>query len=531
MIKRLFILAGLLCPSFFAFSNPLLSNPPPQPVFSPIPLFLSSQQPLLPFQGESAVSPLCPKGMDMSVCLSLSSFPFLQMDNIGDEMTSSMFTSFFSPEESITFSQMDQLLNTDEWESYDYSFENYSFKKRGKPGKSIKKGKTKVKAPSTGDKKGGPSDRPSEQGLRIHVHKTSDQVIKEETVDGQTQIEKGKIKAAPYEDIMVSEGKIAVKPSADTVDLTANKQNSVDCSLWERADTEAGAGCIECAQFLENEDLVSRTKAIGKQLRNKLQKKNICSPNMNVLQSIRSNFDRTCDPLKFDSFIQKISCQACKENIPPTLLLAIMTLESSGQCEAEDSKSVSVGLFQINAKFSEIPQCKKDRELNRKPTSLCLQNLKDPDVNLKESLRIIKEKYRYVGNRQQPAFQCNTQQGMEDMDLWRKTMAAYNGGQKRISHLKKLITKPPSGITPSAWDKASEWQKMRIYYFHCNKRDMPSCKIPGENKFFRANHLAVSNLIYVESLFGAQDPSSQPTVFNEWKRFSPHLNGTRHCSP
>ena len=120
---------------------------------------------------------------------------------------------------------------------------------------------------------------------------------------------------------------------------------------------------------------------------------------VSVMNQVKKNFNNHCRPFRFQEYVQELVCQSCQAQIPPAIMLSVMTLESTGHCTITGDDGSSHGLFQINNNSSQLPSCSIQQktiiqkgllaQLRREPA--CLQN---PLINLQESLRILSEKYR-----------------------------------------------------------------------------------------------------------------------------------------
>ena len=157
---------------------------------------------------------------------------------------------------------------------------------------------------------------------------------------------------------------------------------------------------------------------------NKTEGGTICSPDV-ALQKIVGTFNTTCKPLKFEEFYPDVYCQSCQKNIPPEVMLSMMTIESEGKCNAinEDKKKKekSMGLFQINAK---VYTCKDDKINNNEE---CLLK---PSNSLKCGIEVLSEKYNKVNPERKKISPCPQWTGLDptERDRWRRAVAGYNSG-------------------------------------------------------------------------------------------------------
>ena len=210
--------------------------------------------------------------------------------------------------------------------------------------------------------------------------------------------------------------------------------------------------------------------------------KKICSPETS-LSAIINNFNKTCSPISFNDFFNSSYCKSCEKGIPPELMMAMMSIESAGKCDAENCDRVdeickkntrehSVSLFQVDA---------KQHRCNGKDYKNNLSCLKNPVNNLAKGLEIFSDHYEKVNGENPPSDKCPvwTDLPPEERDRQRKALSAYNGGPGwvlraiRSAHETQLLESGQSGILsgtqrqlPQEYvgDSAS-WEDLRWFYF------------------------------------------------------------------
>lgn len=266
----------------------------------------------------------------------------------------------------------------------------------------------------------------------------------------------------------------------DAIALPATiKEIQPDCFVIDKPELKTEAGfCFECrrgkgdpalAEMAKDAEMVrdlnegiqnvdqknvdrqaSKSLNIGEEGVSSLQ---ICSPET-PLEEIIKKFENTCPaPYKkdFEKFAKKSTCESCKKGVAPEIMLAMMSIESVGDCEAvgtmnKKKKERSVGLFQVD---STQHQCLG----NKKGSPGNLQCLKDPVNNLSMGINILIKHYgdvspnRCLNSRERERNQqlqcqlkplCKNWLKMDpkERDSWRRTVSAYNGGSGWIRRAK-----------------------------------------------------------------------------------------------
>ncbi len=509
-LKSLFTAWVLLFCSFVfsdtPFLNPLLFSPPAVPsavVLSP----------------KTPVPLLCPPGIPPQICMAATSFPLIKMDKQTASIPK-MYTPTIYQAKPLSLEKIKRMLAQNKWRSYRYSQDSNRFRVLSKKDRNT---------------------RPTENYYRIHIQEDQQenapaQVIQEESVDGQQNHHVGELRGVSTADILravesafapsgsptqppeqtETEPKTEEPITLDTpVEAIALNYNSIpkQCLDAEDAKTEAVSMCINCSEQINNKLKQSSTKLLGANFNpifnSKLSAKinnTICHPSS--MSGVKSNFEKSCGNISFENYISKVLvCESCENKIPPALMLAMMSLESSGRCPSAGDDSKSRGLFQINTAYHKDPpacsakQTKQIQTASLEKLRSDLQCLDNPVANLKKSIDILKN-FHKTTNKSNSNFDCqspdmNTQQ----TDQWRKALASYNGGDRHIKWMK--YKRRPTAIPYGQWTKMSDWEKMRVQYF-----------------FYKtaSPRVRMGNLAHTEAaLGGVGTPEGRLNLFNFWK--------------
>ena len=560
----------------------------------------------------------------------------------------------------MSLEKLDDVLSSDgdEWDTYDFSMTDYSFRK-------MKRQEERQERIQQRKKEREKARKLNQSVLRIHIHKESGEKIREEhDHHGNSIIEVGKTAALPIETplrrvepspqpppkspqkspvsaapppkeepskkapplppkkpppeptqerpqelerkpspppspfsfVEVQEETAALPVASENENVIKDQDLNRLCTSFKEASqkedqkTQARSICIECHEKSSKDiSFIKRIKQMiqrssraakkgeeeaGENLKQKIR--TLCQNNL--ISRVEENFNDRCKPLEFREFVKNVLiCESCSAGVPPALMLAIMSAESTGRCAVKnDDNEYSLGLFQINAetnKKGRLP-CTQDQLTTleilkgkgkddylqsllaggggkkKPPKPHCLQN---PIVNLRESLRIINNKYKRTEGEIPKPKQCGVDEAaINNPDDWRKALAAYNGGEGRIQSIIKVIKEQNKNIPEDMkeeWEKMSQWQKIKAYYFHCDwlqknkktkKAEYGKCMNEGDKYSW---DISAKNLAYVESMMGSTDPSILPSSFLEWQKRRtdpdedakgdkppwPDLNDNSHC--
>lgn len=211
------------------------------------------------------------------------------------------------------------------------------------------------------------------------------------------------------------------------------------------------------------------------------------------------NFNETCG-MSFDKFLPILKEEAISKGIPPEIMLGIMSAESEGRCDAinqDANGTYSVGLFQINTDST-----KKN-----------FAQLKDPIQNLRESIRILVDKYKKVNSGKSPKSKVAVKLMSEnEKTLWRKALSAYNGGEGHLyqSESDLLSFNKRYGLKLDTED----WQERKVFYFRKYLEKNTSAKFDNQYKYRRSTDNSIANIVYVESILDGKNGSG--AIIDGW---------------
>jgi hypothetical protein len=240
--------------------------------------------------------------------------------------------------------------------------------------------------------------------------------------------------------------------------------------------------------------------------------------NRGSVSHIINNFNKTCDPTKFDKYYEHLKSQALKNNIPVDIVLGLMTQESSGKCMAQHNEhngTASIGLFQINTGTSTIKSCVSQTGV-AVPRS-CLNN---PFTNLDEAIRVLRQKFKRVNSR----YPVGNPKDMVHLDKssrdnWRKTLSAYNGGEGYVfqgyTDINKFNSTYGTDLDPDAWE-------IRRIFMLRNAIEKRGGKILGKEvgqKYRRSTRNSLNNLSYVDSIIPSEDSLNNQGHSTRWSNY------------
>lgn len=211
------------------------------------------------------------------------------------------------------------------------------------------------------------------------------------------------------------------------------------------------------------------------------------------------NFNATCG-MSFEEFLPILKEESISKGIPPEIMLGIMSAESEGRCDAvnqDPNGTYSVGLFQINTAST-----KKN-----------FGELKDPVQNMRESIRILVDKYKKVNDGKSPKSKIAVRLMSEDeKTLWRKALSAYNGGEGHLFQSEKdlLAINKKYGLKLDPED----WQERKVFYFRKYLESNTSAKFDNQYKYRRSTDNSIANIVYVESILDGKD--GKGSIIDGW---------------
>lgn len=270
---------------------------------------------------------------------------------------------------------------------------------------------------------------------------------------------------------------------------------------------------------LDNEDAVTK----------------ICSPELS-LETIIGNFndEKYGCGITFDSFFQKAYCESCKKGIPPEIMMAMMSIESGGKCNAEGTigrkGERSIGLFQIE---SNSHQC-GSHEIGSVKNRACL---KDPIINLNKGIEILFDHYGDVNPQPPDTSQCSSWNNLNSVqkDAWRRGVSAYNGGPgwvtRAIESGRNRQTIEDTGYLENTHINMNteykhdtiDWEKLRAYYF-IEKLSPGNKTGTGRNDQLKQEDgtlldLTVSNIAHTEAVLGRNVATTTPGMVEIWGQY------------
>ena len=261
----------------------------------------------------------------------------------------------------------------------------------------------------------------------------------------------------------------------------------------------------------------------------------ICSPQLS-LQGIISNFKDTCKPNNFKNFFPELYCQSCQAGVPPEVMLAKMTIESTGRCNAElsDGTESSLGLFQVNSKEHKCQ--KEDGSFHRKGTpgnKRCFFEFKN---NIRYGIEIFKDYHQKVNPSQWVEHSknavCSTEWphlDIQQRDSWRRAVSAYNGGPVWIDRAIQSVENVKSDVGKTRLYRKKRkvagasrlsdapWTNLRSYYFKERFFSASGKQLQGESG--RSLQCTISNIAHTEAVLGSEVEGSPLGAVEYWDQY------------
>jgi len=298
-------------------------------------------------------------------------------------------------------------------------------------------------------------------------------------------------------------------PDTGSADSTNEPSEQKCYILNEDTQTEADF-CANCSyqwsqqllskivDVLKKVERITKTKISAAQSASKRTRiEKICEPDTS-LKGIINNFNKHCEPHKFETFFKQLYCASCKQGIPPEVMTSMMSIESSGKCSAENNTDSehSMGLFQINAS---VHPCDSNHQRSTPQNAKCL---KDISNNMNKSISILRDSYQ-LANSSTPSSQCTSWEKLTSVEKnrWRKGVSAYNGGPKWVKRAMKSA-KEARNVRPS-------WEELRIFYF-IEKLTKGSGRTLDNS---------ISNLAHTESVLGRNVGRSSASMVEIWTQY------------
>lgn len=394
----------------------------------------------------------------------------------------------------------------------------------------------------------------------IYVNTSNPDQLRVLTTDetGKQTVQKGTVNLISEEDITATDsGTYIVEEDTQALPATT-REVQPGCVIVDKAEeTEAGF-CFECAENEQDNSILNAlsesegfwdgirnflSEVVGKSIRRVASKisslgdniQKICHPETS-LRAIINNFERTCpEPYKnnFKKFFEESYCKSCEKGIPPEVMMAMMSIESAGECTASagNSREQSEGLFQINSK---VHQC-QDSGGTTHPENTAFNSrcLKDPVNNLNSGIDILFDHYKQVNATEPNASQCKSWNEISpaEQDRWRRGVSAYNGGPEWVKRAIHSVIDPNTlnstdhlrGLRAVNFRSSSAfrrhlresipWEDLRAYYF---VEKLSPTNIRGTG---RRNDFTVSNLAHTEAVLGRNVESSSPAMVDIWAQY------------
>ena len=318
----------------------------------------------------------------------------------------------------------------------------------------------------------------------------------------------------------------------------------------------------------------------------------ICSPETS-LKSVISNFERTCAyEGGFEKLFEDILCRACKKAIPPEIMMAMMSAESSGRCDACNSndREYSLGLFQVNAQahgcYSDSGGCFSASSSNSTGSHTCGNDKKikntgsmtdnercllNPLNNMAKSMEILFDHYEQVNPHAPDQGRClerkpsaclsfmendsaSCGQGNcpswnamtpDQREFWRRGVAAYNAGpswiRRAIQSAREMETLDNTCFLSRKENlkyknDSASWEQVRVYFFiEKLSPGLSGCiRSDGETttKTGRLHNNTLSNIAHTEAVLGREFETSYPPLVEVWAQYKEKFieeNGAPSC--
>lgn len=240
----------------------------------------------------------------------------------------------------------------------------------------------------------------------------------------------------------------------------------------------------------------------------------------NDLGHVHSNFEKSCG-FPLSEFTPIVKSRAEQAGVPPEILMALMTQESSGRCyvlNSETDRTQSVGLFQINSRSAKYPRCTNEQKnilrnlghASRLATGpRCLEN---PIVNLDESIRLLTS-MKHTLTSGSSGFNART---TDSTDLWRMVVSSYNGGPRWVLQAKKDLEEFNRKNGTNL--QAGNWEDLRLFYMRRWLNRNQQIENFGSVVNGRSKENSVANLSYAENVVGRNATSdTRPSLAVAWR--------------
>ena len=262
----------------------------------------------------------------------------------------------------------------------------------------------------------------------------------------------------------------------------------------------------------------------------------ICSPE----ESLKAIIDQFTCPKPysdFKTFFKKAYCKSCTRGIAPEIMLAMMSIESTGNCKAAGDEKRSVGLFQINSKEHKCYDYRENRTYEE-GTQGNVKCLKDPINNMNKSIDVLIGHYTNVNPDPPPTGQCKPWLKMTDTERkwWRRGVSAYNSGSEWVLRAIKSVRNTGT-LTSTGYleeehrrtsnkkykEDPSSWEDLRVYYF-IEKLSPRKSKTKDDEDSESATtgrrlDKVTSNVAHTEAVLGRRVKGSPPGMVEIWGQY------------
>ncbi len=284
---------------------------------------------------------------------------------------------------------------------------------------------------------------------------------------------------------------------------------------------EATSPCAQglCSKPSDSSDSVKHLiRAIAPALsRAENRSRQVFRRTQNDLSKIENVFKQSCG-FGLGEYSNLVRSRAEQAGVPAEILLSLMTQESSGRCyvlNSETDKTQSVGLFQINSTNTRYPRCTTDQKNILKslgsPSRLatgprCLEN---PLLNLEEAIRLLK------GKRAAIVRGGFDETKIDNLDMWRLVVSAYNGGEKWVMEAKDDLERFNAIHGTRLY--AHKWEDLRLFFFRSWLDPKRRSSMIGKSNAGRSQANSVANLSYAENIVGRSiNTESRPGLSAQW---------------
>ncbi len=265
--------------------------------------------------------------------------------------------------------------------------------------------------------------------------------------------------------------------------------------------------CTECqsSSNRSSHPLAGRLQAaLDSNLRNPLEK--MTNRTVNHTETAASRFEKTCH-MRIEDFVSslrnEISNSTLRTSLPTaltsTMMLGLMTQETTGNCSSSGDHGTSVGLFQVNARSSRYTR----------------DQLRNPITNARAAIDNLEAKHIALSK----DFDFSK---MSEDDRLRLLISAYNGGEKWVRRAKDDLLQ--FNRQQGASMNPNSWEDLRIFYFrrHMNSANEYQAFGTVRGRDQRSTKNALSNLSYTENLIPRTASNQGVTLQEAWHR---RING------